>query len=473
MNVRVVRASRLTTVIRFCFQDDRPVLADFKGEPREVAVRYEGEQTVVYAGLGPREGYRDHRLRTAAAYAAQRVAALKRTAAAMVMPAGLEQHAPGLEGLILGAYAFDKYLAEKAPRIRRLEVVSSRLTAADVRRVQAVCDGVCWARDLVNDNADVVTPARLAADARALARRGSRLRAEILDERQIAARGLRLLAAVGQGSPTPPRLILLHYRGNPSSADTTAIVGKGITFDSGGVNLKPSGSIETMRIDMAGAAAVLGTMKALAALRPRINVIGVCAAAHNAIDGRSYLPGDIHRACDGTTVEICNTDAEGRLLLADAIAYVCRRHKPSRVVDLATLTGAILTAFADVLAGLVATDDTLAEELFAAGEATHERLWRLPLYEEFTEAMKGDRSDLRSLAKFKRGYASSITGAAFIRAFAGATPWAHLDIAGTAYNENDSRGEIPRYATGFGMRLLTHWLLARELRAARRGRSRR
>jgi leucyl aminopeptidase len=238
-------------------------------------------------------------------------------------------------------------------------------------------------------------------------------------------------------------------------------VGKGVTFDSGGLNLKPSNSIETMRTDMAGAAAVLGAMQTLAALKAPINVIGVCPAVCNAIDGASYFPGDIYSACDGTTVEICNTDAEGRLALGDAIAFARKKYELSEIIDIATLTGGVLTTFSTLLGGLFANDDALAAALFEAGEQTHERLWRLPLYEEYSETMKGDRSVLRNLSTMKRGYASSITGAAFIKHFVGTTPWAHLDIAGTAYNEGEARAELPKQATGYGVRLLVHYLLQR------------
>jgi leucyl aminopeptidase len=457
MKLQLKKSTSLKAHIRFRFEGDSPRIDDFTGEPNETAIRYDSGVCVVHVGLGKKTDYADYRLRSAAATAVRTLAGLKRTSAALFPPANLKGHAAAVEGAVLGTYVFDRYLSKKPQRVTVLDVVSESLTARDLREIQAVCDGVFAARDLVNDNAGVVTPAYLAAQARAIGKRGG-MTVQILDEKQIHAKGMGLLEAVGQGSPNPPRLVLMHYRGNPGSKEVSAVVGKGITFDSGGLNLKPSGHIETMRIDMAGAATVLGLMQTLGQLRPKVNVTGVCACAHNAIQGNAYCPGDIIRAYDGTTVEICNTDAEGRLALADAIAYVRDTVKPSRIVDLATLTGGILITFADVLCGLFASDDALAAELMAAGEATHERMWRLPVYQEFRDAMKGDRSDLRNLATFKRGYASSITGAAFIRAFSGDTPWAHLDIAGTAFNENDPRGETPRHATGFGVRLLVQFL---------------
>lgn len=456
MRTRLTKSPRRDTEIRFAFQNETDV-RDFKAEAGEVTVRYDGDTTVLYAGLGERGDFADRVVRSSAASAVRKAGALKRQSVAMVL-GGLEcSHAAAVEGAILGAYTFDKYLSTKPEKVTSLDVVSDKLNAAELRRAAAVCDGVCYARDLVNDNAGVVTPSQLAAQARAVGRAGG-MQVTVLDHRELDRKGLRLLAAVGRGSPYTPRLAILNYRGAPKSGTSVALVGKGITFDSGGLNLKPSGHIETMRIDMAGAATVLGVMKALGTIRPRVNVIGVCAAAYNAIDGNSYIPGDIYRSYSGKTVEICNTDAEGRLALADAISYVRKLHKPSRIIDLATLTGGVLITFADVLCGLFSNDDALAQGLFDAGEATHERLWRLPIYREFSDAMKGDRSDLRNLPKFKRGHASSITGAAFIQEFVDDTPWAHLDIAGTAFNEGEARGEVAKYATGFGVRLLMRYL---------------
>lgn len=457
MKVRVVTSSRYTTWIRFACREDADPVEDFSGDEGEVCVRYDGGRTVVYAGLGSRDSVQPHVVRTVGARAVQAAQSLKRTRVAVDLRGLADGEEAAVEGVALGGYVFDKYLGEKPVTVERADLVSKTLSPSTARRIAAVCDSVCYARNLVNDNAEVVTPAYVASQARLIGR-SDRVQVTVLDHRELKRRKLGLLAAVGRGSPTPPCLAVMRYQGAARSRATTAIVGKGITFDSGGMNLKPSGHIETMRIDMAGAAAVLGVMRALVATRARVNVIGVCAAAHNAIDGASYMPGDIIRSYSGKTVEICNTDAEGRLALADAIAYVRTEYKPDRIIDLATLTGGVLVAFADRLCGLFSNDDALADRLFLSGEQTHERMWRLPLYKEYCDAMKGDRSDLRNLATFKRGHASSITGAAFLKAFAEDTPWAHLDIAGTAFNEGEARGEIPKYATGYGVRMLMHYL---------------
>jgi len=429
-------------------------VADFSGEAGEVIVHYNKETADIYCGLGGKKECTPAAVRAAAAKGIRKALELKRVKVSFIVPS---EWRAGIEGALLGAYGFVKYKSEKPAVLAALECVGHGFSLRQVRAVEAVCSAVFYARDLVNENASVVTPQRLAQEARALAQRAS-LRCTVLDEKDIAAAGLRLLAAVGQASATPPRLVFLEYRGDRTSKETTAIVGKGITFDSGGQNLKPTGHIETMRLDMAGAAAVLGTMKALAALKPKVNVIGCVAAAHNAIGREAYFPGDIYPSFAGKTVEVCSTDAEGRLVLADAIAYCVRRFKPARIIDLATLTGGILFALGEFVAGMFSNDDRLSDALFSSGEASGERLWRFPLYKEYRESLKSDCADLRNLSNFKKGYAGSITGAAFIQEFAEGVPWAHLDIAGTAWNEGEPRGEVPKYATGFGVRLLVDYL---------------
>lgn len=463
MNVRKVKRSRCNTRIVFVI-DSQKLPLDLEGREGEIAVRYEGRETVIYAVPGLGNDSSNLAVRRVAATAMRAVNGLKRKTVALdIGPLPESLHAAAFEGAVLGTYVFDTFLRVKPGRVSGIDIVGSKLSTSAVEEIVTGCEGVFLARNLVNGNAGDITPEALARKARSIGRAGG-MRVTVLTEAEIRRQGLGLLAAVGQGSPFPPRLILMEYSGAGKRDQHTAIVGKGITFDSGGQNLKPSGSIETMRCDMAGAAAVLGVMHVLATLRPAVNVIGVCAAAHNAVDGTAYFPGDVYRAYDGTTVEICNTDAEGRLVLADAVSYVRDRYKPGCIIDLATLTGGILTALGDVVAGLFSNDDDLAHALFNAGEQSGERLWRFPLYKEYSDALKGDRGDLRNISKFKRGYASSITGAAFVGHFAGEIPWAHLDIAGTAYNEGEIRGEIPKMGTGFGVRLLLEHLISRRPR---------
>lgn len=440
-------------------------IADFSGDINEVTVRYDNKLTRIYCGLGDKSTCSPAIVRTAAAKGIQKAVELKRKKVSLLSPfIGQGQHdsnRAALEGALLGSYKFSKYKSKPSPALEAIECVNQIMTKDELHAIDTVCSAALYARDCVNENASVITPLWFAREANRIAKK-SGMRATVLDEKELAGKGLHLIEAVGQGSATPPRLIFLEYRGDLTSKTLTALVGKGITFDSGGQNLKPTGHIETMRMDMAGAAAVLGAMQAIAELKLKVNVVGCVAAAHNAIGRNAYFPGDIYRSFDGKTVEICSTDAEGRLVLADAIAYCRKQFKPSRIIDLATLTGGVLTSLGDLVAGLFSNNDALAGALFTSGENTGERLWRFPLYQEFRDSMKSDLADLRNTSKFKKGYASSITGAAFIQEFVGETPWAHLDIAGTAFNEGGSRGEIPQFATGFGVRLLIDYVTAIE-----------
>jgi leucyl aminopeptidase len=461
MKLKIGKTAHLSTHLLFRVKGELPALVDFTGDKGDTAVRYEGNRAFIYCGLGEEAAVTPTVVRNAAAQGVRTAIRLKRGEVSIVVPAkgagGEARWRPALEGAVLGSYSFSKYKSEKPVALISLELVSETVTMAEAQRVLSLCESVNYARDLVNDNAHSVYPESFAGEARAAARKG-RMKCIVLDEKAIDKKGLGLLKAVGQGSAYGPRLVFIEYRGDPKSKDVTALVGKGITFDSGGQNLKPTGSIETMRSDMAGAAAVLGTMQAASALKLKKNILGVCSLAHNAIGRHAYFPGDVYRAYGGTTVEINNTDAEGRLVLADAIAYCIDVFKPSRIIDLATLTGGIITALGTTIAGLFSNNQELSERLFAAGERVNERLWAFPLYEEYTASMKSDIADLRNSSKKKKGWASSITGAAFIKEFVGGTPWAHIDIAGTAFNEDGETGEIVQGATGFGIRLLIDYI---------------
>ncbi|MBU2488252.1 MAG: leucyl aminopeptidase family protein [Proteobacteria bacterium] len=450
----------METRIRFLTREEAGDIRDFQGDRSEVTVRYQDGETLILCGLGQGSDSGPRAILGAAAAGVRKALELKRTGICLDLSgkAGGGGDVAGVEGAWLGAYSFERYKGEPGPQMETVQVVGAESSRKKLEKAATLCECVWYARDLVNENAEEVTPQRLAAEAEALGQKDPSLAVEVLDEDRIRDEGLGLLFAVGKGSVHPPRLAMAQYLGAPRRKERILLVGKGITFDSGGQNLKSSGSIEDMRTDMAGAATVLGIMRALSILRPTVNVAGVVVAAHNAMDARSYFPGDVYRSGLGKSVEIGNTDAEGRLVLADALAWGIRRFSPTRVVDVATLTGGILVALGTAAAGLFSNDDTLAGELYEAGESTRERLWRLPLYPEYTEAMKSDRADLRNIAKYPRGHASSVTGAAFLQEFVQGLPWAHLDIAGTAYNGESPRGEVGRFATGFGVRLLARFL---------------
>jgi len=445
---------------------------DFAGRWLETAVLYpegRGARRLILVGLGPRAELDERRVREAAGQAARRARDLG--ADTMALPilgleAGIE---PGraahltAEGASLGSYRFTAYRSEPGLRpLRRIEIVVP--DRPDPALHAAVARGAEWAeatrlaRDLINAPGDALTPERLAARAREIAR-SSGARCRVLDVPRLERLGAGALLAVGRGSPHPPRLIVLE-RDAPRAAGRTptiVVVGKGITFDTGGISLKPRENMHRMKYDMSGAAAVLGLFAALPTLAPACRVVGIVASAENMPDGTAFKPGDVLRALDGTTIEVTNTDAEGRLVLADALAFA-RRYQPEVVVDLATLTGAISIALGHHGAGLFTGDEALGRELVAAAEASGERLWPMPIWDEATAELRSDTADLVNATGMREG--GAVVAAAFLQHFARGLRWAHLDIASTAWAHAD-RPLGPRGGTGFGVRLLLEWISRR------------
>jgi leucyl aminopeptidase len=365
-----------------------------------------------------------------------------------------------VEGALLGTYRFDKYLKEKSSK-----ALSSLAVVEPERRQQAAArDGVrlgqigaaatAVARDLVNEPANVVTPSYLAARAQEIAKAG-RLRVRVLDREECAKLGMGAFLGVAQGSQEPPSFIHLTYAPGRRARRRVAIVGKGITFDSGGLDLKSADGMLRMKDDMAGAATVLGVFQALPRLRLPVEVHGLIAATENMPSGTAQRPGDIVRAMNGLTIEIGNTDAEGRLTLADALAYAVKEIEPQEIVDLATLTGAVVIALGMGISGLFATQDGLADRLLGAARDAGERMWRLPLHDEYKDGLKSEVADLNNVSS-QRG-AGAIVAALFMRDFAGGLPYAHLDIAGTAFSEREAPLG-PKGATGVAVRTLLAYL---------------
>jgi leucyl aminopeptidase len=314
-----------------------------------------------------------------------------------------------------------------------------------------VADAVCRARDLVSEPANVLTPKAFADACADLAAMG--IEVEILDREALSGLGMRALLAVAQGSAQSPYVAVMRWRGSGSGGGRPplALVGKGVCFDSGGISIKPAQGMEDMKHDMAGAAAVYGAMLALAGRKARADVVGVVGLVENMPSGTAQRPGDVVRGMAGKTIEVVNTDAEGRLVLADLLHHTRERFNPCAMIDLATLTGAVVVALGHERAGLFATDEDLASRLTAAGEATGELLWRLPLDKAYEKHVKSTIADLKNVGRGRE--AGSIAGAVFLKEFVGDTPWAHLDIAGTAWTSRD----LPlagKGATGFGVRLL-------------------
>ncbi|MBF0386429.1 MAG: leucyl aminopeptidase [Candidatus Omnitrophica bacterium] len=365
-----------------------------------------------------------------------------------------------VEAAIIGTYAWKKYISRKKDD-HTVDLKKFYLVTAfekETRLAAIVAQGVNFARDLVNDNADTVTPEFLEKTVRSLVKNAPQTTLEVMGRKELTARGLRLLLAVNQGSNKKPRVVIVKYTGADKKAPYTAFVGKGLTFDSGGLNLKPSGSMETMREDMSGAAAVIGILKTVLELKPKKNLIFAFGAVENAIDANSYKPGDVFTGYSGKTVEIGNTDAEGRLVLADVLAYVIKNYQPARIIDLATLTGACVVALGHDYAGVLGNNDDLIMKVLASAHASDDRAWQLPLYPEYKDDIRSKVADIKNTSNV-RGSAGTISGAEFLRQFVGETPWAHLDIAGTAFVDGDSHWYYGHGATGYGVRLGVNFLL--------------
>ncbi|MGN6332138.1 MAG: leucyl aminopeptidase family protein [Motilibacteraceae bacterium] len=377
-----------------------------------------------------------------------------------------------VEGLSLASYSFTRKSEPATAAVGAVGLVLARpeARAGAVARALTTATAVERARDLANTPADVEDPAWLAAAATGLAD-GAGLQVRVRDEAELAAEGFHGIVAVGGGSATPPRLIELRYEPEGADARTphVVLVGKGITFDTGGLWLKPRESMVPMKTDMSGGAAVVATLAALRDLGVKVRVTGLVPAAENAIGASAMRPGDVITHYGGRTVEVLNTDAEGRLVLADALAYADAVLQPDLVVDVATLTGAASLGLGKRHAALYATDERLAAGLEAAGDASGERVWRMPLVEDYRQYLDSPVADLANIPRDKHVSGGSITAALFLREFAGSRAWAHLDIAGPARSDGDEH-EVTRGGTGFGTRLLLRWLEQLTPRAAARRR---
>jgi leucyl aminopeptidase len=434
---------------------------------------------LLLVGLGEESKLDLEALRTAASTAVVQAASRRAERVALVAPplrrAGPDDAARALaEGAVLGGYRFDAY--QKGDDERPGEVKSVALLferPGDLRAARAgaregaiLAESQNLARDLSNEPANALPPAELAARAQRVAREVG-LRCRVLGVPEMRRLGMGAILAVGQGSAHPPRLVVLeHLPGRAGAAPrkgkgAVCVVGKGITFDSGGLSIKPAQGMEEMKHDMSGAAAVIGALRACALLRIPLPVVGIVGAAENMPSGTAYRPGDIVTSMSGKTIEILNTDAEGRVVLADALHYARATYEPRAIIDLATLTGACVVALGKWAAGLFGSHEGLVEIVRRAGEATGEKVWPLPLWEEHKKAVRSEVAQLKNTAGRDAGPS---TAAAFLAAFTGDTPWAHLDIAGTSWTAKPA-GHQPRGATGVGVRLVVETL--RRLRDAK------
>lgn len=432
---------------------------DFSGNYKETLVIYEKKHRVVLMGLGDEDELTDEKLRVLASVCMKQLGALKNGKIVhLEMPEGLKskQQKALLEGLLLSNYKFDAYKKSEGGFESMHIMFAPKALKDDFHELEMIVSGVNFARDLVNLNADTVTPSRLAHEAIKLGATHPSIKTTVLRKKELEALKAGLILAVGQGSEEEPALIIMEYSGADDPHEKPeAIVGKGISFDTGGLNLKPTGSIEDMKCDMAGAACVLGVMHAAAHLKLKRNFIGVVASAENAIGPKSYKPGDVITSLSGKTVEINNTDAEGRLVLADAMTYIQKTYGVKKIIDLATLTGAILIALGEEAAGLFTRSKDLEQKLLTSAYHTGEKLWPMPLYDEYKDQLKSKIADMRNSGKRLAG---ASTGALFIESFIeDDVDWAHLDIAGVAFILEPKHYHSSQ-ATGFGVRLLLNYL---------------
>jgi leucyl aminopeptidase len=358
-------------------------------------------------------------------------------------------------GARLGGYRFDRYRTKVKDKSKP-SLATVTVTADDVsgarkafRRLDKIADGVFMTRDLVTEPGNVIYPETLTKEAKTLSKLGVKI--DVLDRARMRRLGMGALLGVAQGSANAPYLVVMSWEGAAKDVQPVAFVGKGVTFDTGGISIKPAGGMEEMKWDMGGAGTVIGLMKALAGRKAKANVVGVVGLVENMPSGTAQRPGDVVTSMSGQTIEVINTDAEGRLVLADALWYTQDRFKPQFMVNLATLTGAIIISLGHYYAGLFSNNDELSERLTAAGQAEGERLWRLPLGSDYDKDINSDIADMKNVGAGRAG--GSITAAQFLQRFVNDVPWAHLDIAGSAWSSK-AKPTVPKGATGYGVRLL-------------------
>jgi leucyl aminopeptidase len=362
------------------------------------------------------------------------------------------------EGAILGLYAFRRHMTKKKndyTEVKEFALVGreEKIMTPAVTRAKVIAEAVNWARDMVNEPSNFMTPADMAEAARKIGADYG-LKVEVLEKQQMASLGMGALLGVAQGSQQPPRFIILSYKGKKSDAVDMALVGKGITFDSGGIDIKPQEGMHEMKGDMAGGASVLAALMAIAQLKPAINVTAIVPATENMPSGTAQKPGDVVKAMNGKTIEVLNTDAEGRLILADALSYA-KKLDAKNIIDIATLTGAIRAALGTICTGVFTNNQPLVDKLIAAGKEVGELAWQFPMFEEYDEQIKSEVADIKNLGG---RYAGAITAAKFLAEFINGTPWVHMDIAGTSDTDKD-KGYLVKGATGTPVRTLVNLVL--------------
>ncbi|MBI3818569.1 MAG: leucyl aminopeptidase [Planctomycetes bacterium] len=471
-----------------CFEDGKPRLpdgvsipagayADFKGRFRQIVIAYpDGRGKVARAallGLGKKDKFTTEELRRAAGLVWNTSKDRQAKIVSVMLPREIRDavgdDAAGCafaEGSMLASYRYHRFKASKefvhkekeaaaaGPQIIQIHAAGAEFTEG-IERGIGNAEAANYSRELEDAPANYSTPTALANAAKSLA--GGRVQCKILETKDMKRLGMGALLGVAQGSVEPPKFIILHYKPRGKVKETIALIGKGLTFDTGGISIKPSAAMDEMKYDMCGGGAVIGCFHALRNLNLPIEVIGAVPSTENMPGGKAYKPGDVIRACDGTTIEVLNTDAEGRLILCDAIAHVEKTYKPDIIIDLATLTGAIVVALGHEMTGVFANDETLQKELVDAGNEAGERCWPMPLWDAHREQMKSEIADLKNINSPKDG-GGAIAGAAFLAHFIKKAKWAHMDIAGTAWGGRERDYLHASGAAGVGVRTLLQFI---------------
>ena len=361
------------------------------------------------------------------------------------------------EGLVLGSYVFNEYKTDndKKNYVNNISIFGD-VNRENVNKGYTLGISVSFARDLGNHPANVVTPSYLSKEATSIANNVKEMTSDVFNLNDIKKMGMGAFYGVAQGAKEPAKMIIVEYNGGNKKQKPIALVGKGLTFDSGGISIKPSPSMDEMKFDMCGSATVLGVLKAVAELKPKINIVFAIGSTENMPDGNAQRPGDIVTAYNGKTIEVLNTDAEGRLVLADVLAYIDKKYSPASILDFATLTGAVLVALGNRASGVMGNSSSLMKEVIKASEISSEKVWELPLWDEYTKEIKGKYADIQNIGQAR--LAGTITAGSFLKEFVGDTPWVHMDIAGTAWGPKEPAYQPKIGATGVAVRLVYQFI---------------
>lgn len=419
-------------------------------------------QRILVAGLGPRHKITHESLRITSGKIAKKISEIGLDEYSLVIPNNLPVNgkittSAIVEGAKLSLYSFDKYKKEKKSKSPNLTILSSdQKISSTVSKADIVSDGVIYTREIANLPPNECNPAQLAGLAKSLSSKNE-LKCVVLSKSELKQKGFGGITAVGQGSRNEPKLIVLEYNGKKGDKPIV-LVGKAVTFDTGGISIKPADKMDEMKFDKCGGCTVLGIMKAASELELPVNLVGIIPSVENMPGGESYRPGDIIKLYDGKTAEILNTDAEGRLILFDALSYGIKTYKPKEIIDFATLTGACIVALGANVAGLISNNKKITDKLAKSSQSTGEQVWQLPINDDYMDMIKSDYADIRNTGPGR--VAGTITAAAFLANAVGTTPWAHFDIAGTAWVQGGSKEKSynPKGATGFGVRLILDYL---------------